>query len=149
MTDTRTLEDYPPVKQVIIIRRDLRMRRGKEIAQGAHAAMEWMRQAVIGCYTSDLVQDEPPAVEVRFKVYLSRAEALWLEGNYRKVVCQLDTAEQLLDLYELARLSDIQAHLVYDEGATEFHGARTLTALAIGPDYSDRIDPLTKDLSLY
>lgn len=29
-------------KQVIVIRRDLKMRRGKEIAQGSHASMAFM-----------------------------------------------------------------------------------------------------------
>ena len=36
-----------PTKQVIVIRRDLRMRRGKEIAQGAHASMAWLRQRIM------------------------------------------------------------------------------------------------------
>jgi peptidyl-tRNA hydrolase len=31
-------------KQVIAIRRDQGMRRGKEIAQGAHASMIWLNQ---------------------------------------------------------------------------------------------------------
>lgn len=30
------------MKQVIVIRRDLRMRRGKEIAQDAHASIAWL-----------------------------------------------------------------------------------------------------------
>ena len=34
-------------KQVIVIRRDLKMRRGKEIAQGAHASMLWLADRVI------------------------------------------------------------------------------------------------------
>ena len=36
-----------PTKQVIVIRRDLRMRRGKEIAQGAHASMAWLAERVL------------------------------------------------------------------------------------------------------
>jgi PTH2 family peptidyl-tRNA hydrolase len=35
------------IKQVIVIRRDLRMRRGKEIAQGAHASTAWLRERVL------------------------------------------------------------------------------------------------------
>jgi len=35
-----TERDAP--KQVIVMRRDLGMRRGKEIAQGAHASMIWL-----------------------------------------------------------------------------------------------------------
>ena len=34
------------VKQVIVIRRDLKMRRGKEIAQGAHASMAALLQGM-------------------------------------------------------------------------------------------------------
>ena len=30
------------IKQVILIRKDLKMRRGKEIAQGSHASMEFL-----------------------------------------------------------------------------------------------------------
>ncbi len=30
------------IKQVIVIRKDLKMRRGKEIAQGSHASMEFL-----------------------------------------------------------------------------------------------------------
>jgi len=37
-----------PTKQVIVIRRDLKMRRGKEIAQGAHASTAWLAERVLG-----------------------------------------------------------------------------------------------------
>ena len=33
-------------KQVIVMRRDLGMRRGKEIAQGAHASMIWLSRRI-------------------------------------------------------------------------------------------------------
>ncbi len=36
-----------------------------------------------------------------------------------------------------------------DEGATEFAGVPTVTALAVGPDYSDLLDPVTGWLDLY
>ena len=39
-------QDEPPTKQVIVMRRDLGMRRGKEIAQGAHASMIWLAQRI-------------------------------------------------------------------------------------------------------
>lgn len=43
----------------------------------------------------------------------------------------------------------LNAHLVIDEGLTEFNGVKTATAVAIGPNKSDLIDVLTKDLKLY
>jgi PTH2 family peptidyl-tRNA hydrolase len=43
----------------------------------------------------------------------------------------------------------MECHLVQDAGLTEFGGVPTYTAVAIGPDYDDRIDPVTGDLELY
>lgn len=40
------------VKQVIIIRRDLKMRRGKEIAQGSHASMRFLTMRIRQCNES-------------------------------------------------------------------------------------------------
>ena len=39
------------VKQVIIIRRDLKMRRGKEIAQGSHASIAFLLEKIKGADT--------------------------------------------------------------------------------------------------
>lgn len=35
------MKEPKAIKQVIVVRKDLKLRRGKEIAQGAHAAMAW------------------------------------------------------------------------------------------------------------
>jgi PTH2 family peptidyl-tRNA hydrolase len=43
----------------------------------------------------------------------------------------------------------VVAHLITDRGLTEFGGTPTRTCLAVGPDYDDRIDPVTGDLELY
>ncbi len=37
-----TIESVKRIKQVIVMRHDLKMRRGKQIAQGAHASMSFM-----------------------------------------------------------------------------------------------------------
>ena len=42
----------------------------------------------------------------------------------------------------------LAAHLIEDAGLTEF-GVPTRTALAIGPDRAETIDPVTRDLKLY
>ncbi|MFC1681606.1 peptidyl-tRNA hydrolase [Pseudomonadota bacterium] len=43
----------------------------------------------------------------------------------------------------------LRSYLIRDSGRTEFGGVPTLTACAIGPDDSDKIDAVTKDLKLY
>jgi PTH2 family peptidyl-tRNA hydrolase len=128
------------VKQVIVIRRDLRMRRGKEIAQGAHASTAWLRQRVLAVLT--------PAGTVD-RVALSEAERTWLERSNRKVTVKVGSEEQLLAVYEQALRAGLVTHLITDGGLTEFGGVPTRTCLGIGPDYDDRIDPVTGDLELY
>jgi peptidyl-tRNA hydrolase, PTH2 family len=127
-------------KQVIVIRRDLRMRRGKEIAQGAHASMAWLRQRVMPRMT--------PAGTVDH-VQFSSAERAWLEGSLRKVTVKVGSEAELLAVYEKALEAGLAAHLITDRGLTEFGGVPTRTCLAIGPDYDELIDPVTGDLELY
>lgn len=121
-------------KQVIVIRRELKMRRGKEIAQGAHASARWMADLILDGYN---------------KKSLKEAELKWLETGTRKVTVYVQTLQELLDLREDAWEHAIHTAVIVDSGATEFHGEPTVTALAIGPDWSDRIDAVTKDLPLY
>ena len=129
------------VKQVIVIRRDLRMRRGKEIAQGAHASTAWLRQRVLqGGLTPAGVAEHVP---------LSAVELDWLRTSNRKVTVKVGSEADLLAVYEKARQAGLMAHLITDGGLTEFGGVPTRTCLAIGPDYDDRIDPVTGDLELY
>ena len=129
-----------PTKQVIVIRRDLRMRRGKEIAQGAHASMLWLRQRVMPLLTPAGVTDQ---------VEFSEAERAWLEGSLRKVTVKVGSEQELLAVYEKAIEAGLLAYLITDRGLTEFGGIPTRTCLGIGPDYDDLIDPVTGDLELY
>jgi PTH2 family peptidyl-tRNA hydrolase len=125
------------IKQVIVIRRDLRMRRGKEIAQGAHASMAWLRQRVLQALATSGVTE------------LSEVERTWLERSNRKVTVKVGSEPELMAVYEQALRAGLMVHLITDGGLTEFGGVPTRTCLGIGPDYDDRIDPVTGDLELY
>jgi peptidyl-tRNA hydrolase, PTH2 family len=133
-------EQQRPTKQVIVIRRDLKMRRGKEIAQGAHASMAWLRQRIMPRLTPAGRADQ---------VQFSTAERDWLELSMRKVTVKVGSETELLDVYEKALAAGLVVHLITDRGLTEFGGIPTRTCLAVGPDYDDLIDPVTGDLDLY
>lgn len=124
------------VKQVILIRRDLKMRRGKEIAQGSHASMSFLCRR--------LQKNRKLALHE-----LTPAERAWMEGSFAKVTLQVESEEQLLEIHRKAQAAGLESHLITDSGRTEFHGQPTHTAVAIGPDYSDKIDAITGELSLY
>jgi peptidyl-tRNA hydrolase, PTH2 family len=132
--------DERPTKQVIVIRRDLRMRRGKEIAQGAHAATAWL--------TDRVLQNMMPNGTVAHLV-LSSAQQAWLQSSFRKVAVKVNSEEELIAVYQEALDAGLEVHLVTDRGLTEFGGIPTRTCLAVGPDYDDLIDPVTGGLELY
>jgi PTH2 family peptidyl-tRNA hydrolase len=129
-----------PTKQVIVIRRDLKMRRGKEIAQGAHAATAWLADRVLQIMRPNGSVDH---------LALSPAEQAWLESSFRKVTVKVNSEEELMAVYDQALEAGLVVDLITDRGLTEFGGVPTRTCLAIGPDYDDLIDPVTGDLELY
>lgn len=131
------------VKQVIVIRKDLKMRRGKEIAQGAHASMAWLAKRV------KEVDTEYADGKYVGGFPLTHEEDIWLSGSFTKITLQVDSEEALMAVYEAAKATDLEVHLITDSGATEFNGVPTRTCLAIGPDRSSVIDKITANLKLY
>jgi PTH2 family peptidyl-tRNA hydrolase len=132
--------DPDSIKQVLVIRRDLKMRRGKEIAQGAHAALEWL---------SALVCDALDPQTRTATVQLDPVGFVWLTTSCRKITLQAQSEEELVELHRAALGRGLRSHLIRDSGRTEFGGVPTLTALAIGPDLAERIDEVTRHLALY
>lgn len=113
------------LKQVIVIRKDLKMRRGKEVAQGAHASMK----VVLENMENSLVKE-------------------WLNGLFTKICVSVDSEEELFEIYENAKNSGVVAAMITDSGLTEFNGVPTNTCIAIGPDTSEKIDGITGHLKL-
>lgn len=132
-------------KQVIVMRKDLKMRRGKEIAQGSHASMAFLTRRFKGTYVENL----HPLVDGRVSAKISPVELEWLDSSFAKVTVQVNSEEELLEIEKKAREAGLECHLITDSGRTEFGGVPTKTCLAIGPDRSEKIDEITGHLSLY
>ena len=122
------------VKQVIVMRKDLKMRRGKEIAQGCHASLAFITRQFQGS---------------KNKVGLSKAAQQWIDSSFSKICVRVESEEELLNIYQKAIKAGLECHLITDSGKTEFDGIPTKTCLAIGPNWSDEIDQITGDLILY
>ena len=127
------------IKQVILIRKDLKMRRGKEIAQGSHASMEFL---------ANRLRRQPGPGSVAL-LELSAVEKDWISAGMGKVCLQVNSEEELLAHHQQAIERGLSSHLIRDSGRTEFGGIPTLTACAIGPDEAAKIDQVTGDLKLY
>lgn len=123
------------VKQVICMRHDLKMRRGKQMAQAAHASMSFLCRRLQAKGTLSLGD-------------FSDSQRAWLTGSFAKVCCRVNSEEELMDIYEKAVAAGLEVHLITDSGKTEFHGQPTRTCLAIGPDDAAAIDRVTGHLEL-
>lgn len=115
-------------KQVIVLRKDLGMRAGKMVAQGAHASLG----AVL--HNGQLKTDPDTKA--------------WLEGRFTKVCVRVESEQDLLDIYNKAKSLGLNCSLIRDAGLTEFHGVPTLTAVAVGPGKPELVDKVTGDLKL-
>lgn len=126
------------IKQVIVVRRKYpdgkggyrNLRTGKLIAQGSHASMAFL---------SRRVQNNEPLTPVQKE---------WLNNSFTKICLYVDTEEELITVYEKAIESNVECHLITDNGTTEFQGIPTKTCLALGPDHSEIIDEITGNLKL-
>ena len=116
-------------KQVILVRTDLNMRKGKMISQGAHAS--------INAYIQSLGRKDWRDISSQ-----------WMDQNFTKIVLGVDSDDEILALVLMAQHYDMPYYMVKDRGFTEFNGVETITALGIGPYYSVDIDKLTKKYRL-
>jgi len=110
-------------KQSIVVRKDLKLPRGKLAVQVAHAAV--------------------------MAAGLARGRVLrrWKEGGQMKVVLGCSDMKDLMRLYERARAGGLPAALVRDAGHTVV-APGTVTALGIGPAPQKDVDAITGQLKL-
>ena len=125
-------------KQVIVMRKDLNMRKGKMVAQGCHASLANILKELD--YTTCVTADVPP--------WFSDETLSWLENSFTKVCVSVDSEEELLTIHYKAKSANLICSLITDSGKTEFNGIPTRTCLAIGPAESEVIDTITGHLKL-
>lgn len=127
-------------KQVIVVRKDLNMRKGKIASQVAHAAMMFL---VKGAKFSPL-----PDGTWEMRQVVTEAAFHWLTGSFTKITPAAQDEAELRALVEKARAAGIPVLEVIDNGHTEFHGVPTLTCAAFGPAAPEALDPITGHLPL-
>ncbi len=113
------------LKQMIVMRKDLNMRKGKMVAQGAHASMKALLENM-----------EHPNIKQ------------WLAGPFAKIAVGVDSEDELMAVLEKAKAAGLITALITDAGRTEFNGVPTNTCIAVGPATNEDLVPITGDLKL-
>jgi len=135
------------VKQVIVMRTDLGMRKGKMIAQGAHASLG----VILGMMDSSRVTIGGSDMGLSQRRLIMRddsPESKWINGTFTKICVRVGSEEELFEIEDKAKEAGLPVKLITDLGLTEFDGVPTNTCLAIGPALSEEIDKITGHLKL-
>jgi len=109
------------MKQVILIRQDLKLPKGKLAAQAAHASVE-------AALKSDFLND-------------------WRMHGQAKIVLKVADERALVEYFQKAKDAGLSASLITDAGHTVV-APGTKTAVGIGPANDEDIDLITSNLPL-
>lgn len=135
-------------KQVIVVRKDLNMRRGKEIAQGCHASLAVFFNMMRDQNGGEVDEKQGKKYHCEFD-HTSEAMHHWMTEGFRKICVSVNSEKELLDVYNKAKAAGLPCSLIKDAGHTEFNGVPTFTTVAIGPALDSEINKITGDLKLY
>jgi PTH2 family peptidyl-tRNA hydrolase len=124
-------------KQVLVMKKFPSLRTGKYCAQAAHASVGAVFSLGEVKGNSLVIPLDNPFVKD------------WVTGSFAKITLQVDTDQELVDIYNAARKAGLPTALIKDAGRTEFNGVPTLTAVGIGPDNPELIDKITGHLKLF
>ncbi len=111
------------LKQVILIRQDLKLPKGKACAQCSHASVEAVLRA------------DPEIVQQ------------WRAEGMAKIVLKVKNEKELVEYFQAAKDEGIPASLITDAGRTVI-APGTKTCVGIGPDDEEKIDAVTSELKL-
>lgn len=136
-------------KQVIVVRRDLKMRKGKIAAQSGHACVEAVLMALAKENRLSDVRVEDGWVQLAETGRDATPLSEWFARGVAKICVYVDSEEALFDLAKQGEDAGFCVALIQDAGHTEFHGEPTYTCLAFEPLYPEQIDPITGELPLY
>jgi PTH2 family peptidyl-tRNA hydrolase len=135
-------------KQVIVMRKDLNMRKGKIASQAAHASMGAILSEGMVTYAPEGLGGG--GYPESYEIPLDR-EALvdWLRGSFTKICVYVNSEEELDAVYTKAKRVGLIACLITDNGKTEFGGVPTKTCCAIGPAFDNEFTGITDHLPLF
>ena len=136
-------------KMMIVMRRDLKMRKGKIAAQAGHACVEAVLMALSKEGRPDDFEMTADGLALKNTDKPSSPLSDWFMYGCAKVCVYVDSEVALLDIAEKAKERGIIASVITDAGMTDFYGISTKTCLALEPLPADIADELTGDLPLY
>jgi len=110
-------------KQVILVRDDLKLPKGKLAAQSSHASVD------------ATLKSDKKIVE------------LWKKEGGKKIVLKVKDEKELFKYKQMAEDAGLKTALIQDAGHTVLEPG-TITCLGIGPDEEEKIDRISGKLKM-
>ncbi len=145
------------MKQVIAVRKDLKMPVGKIATQVAHASMKVFFDKLIPKFRMYDSEDGKNDTNWQFsyKQLLNHWELPnypffedYINVKFTKVCVAVNSEIELDDLYLKAQDLGIHSAMIVDEGLTCFDGVPTKTCVALGPWDVEELNKITGHLKL-
>ena len=136
-------------KMMIVMRRDLKMRKGKIAAQAGHACIDAILMALSKERRLNDFEMTDEGFLLKDTDKPSTPLSDWFMYGCAKICVYVDSEEDLLSIANKANERGIIASVITDAGMTEFHGVPTKTCLALEPLPAEIADELTGNLPLY
>lgn len=136
-------------KMMIVMRRDLKMRKGKIAAQAGHACVDALLAALKKEDRLGNIEMTQGGMTLKNTDKAPTPLSGWFDSGCTKVCVYVDSEEELLCIAAEAEKRGIIAAVITDWGLTEFHGEHTKTCLALEPLPAEVADELTGGLPLY
>ena len=111
------------MKQVILVRADLKLPKGKMSAQCSHAAVE-------AAFNSD-----------------KKKVAEWRSEGAKKIILKVKDEKEMIEYLQKAKDAGLKTALITDAGKTVI-APGTKTCVGIGPDEEEKIDKITGKLKM-
>jgi PTH2 family peptidyl-tRNA hydrolase len=121
-----SVSNQDEIKQVIVVRSDLNMGKGKMCAQVGHACID--------AYLKASLKDK-------------KVCDAWIHQGMQKVVLKILSEKELVNIFQMAKQQDLPSSLIIDAGRTQIEPG-SKTCVGIGPAYAKEIDKITANLSL-
>jgi len=122
------------VKQTIVIRKDLNIKKGRLASLAISAAMKF------------IIDNNDAERGDELHVQLSSEEADWIRNLSSKEVLGIDSQDALSDLVFRAELAGVNVYSIFDDRRMENDQNPELLCAAFGPDNDDIINQIIGNL---
>lgn len=132
------------MKMMMILRKDLGMRKGKMVAQGGHGVVHLM----LGDLLWEAHLYGTPDKDYTTSITIPKELVQWVLQGQRKICVGAKDEDHIYQLHQQALVAGIKSVIITDSGLTEFAGKPTVTCCIMGPAPESVFASITEGLPL-